>query len=329
MLEERSEMSPGRFWLRSFLAFVGLLAGLLLVEAVLYAVAPYGEFGSARELPHFRRTLETVDRYVVDPAFGFRPRLDTDLYGQHGTRLNAYSIRKNSEVARVLFIGDSVTARGVIVRALESLYGASFEYRNAGVESFNTVQEVAYYKKYNAAVRPDHVVLTFHVNDFESTPVVFLDYRGRMVVYAPNMSAVHVRPWLFRYSRLYRLLLGNFRSRNEDIDAVMAETFNALADLQKILERDGIRFSVLLLPYLKPTSTWSAADSLTYRSALEMFRELDLRHFDLLPVVKGAMALGVSPSATPGDTWHPGPEMARYIAENLHARGLLAPPPEG
>ena len=318
-------MNRGRFWSRSFLACAGILAGLLLVEAVLYAVAPYGEFGSARELPHFRRTLDATELYVVDPEFGFRPRLDTDLYGPHGTRRNAYSIRKTGAVPRILFIGDSVTARGEIVRALESLHGASFEYWNAGVESFNTVQEVAFYKTYNAAVRPDHVVLTFHVNDFESTPVVFLDYRGRMVVYAPNMPAVHVHPWLFRTSRVYRLLLGHVRSRNEDIDAVMAETRGALEDLQNILERDGIRFSVLLLPNLKPMSAWSDADKLTHRLALEMFRELDLRYFDLLPVVKGAMSLGVSPSARPGDTWHPGPEMARYIGEHLHARGLLAP----
>jgi hypothetical protein len=43
----------------------------------------------------------------------------------------------------------------------------------AGVESFNTVQEVAYDRSFNRFIRLDHVILTFHLNDFETTPVAF------------------------------------------------------------------------------------------------------------------------------------------------------------
>ncbi len=50
---------------------------------------------------------------------------------------------------RVLFLGDSVTARGGIIAELASLYGnEQFEYWNAGVESYDTCQEVRYFERY-------------------------------------------------------------------------------------------------------------------------------------------------------------------------------------
>ena len=78
---------------------------------------------------------------------------------------------------RILFLGDSITARGKIVSQLKQLYRTErYEYWNAGVEGYNTFQEVEFFKKHNQHINPDHVILIFTIpNDFEDTPVVFVD----------------------------------------------------------------------------------------------------------------------------------------------------------
>ena len=128
------------------------------------------------------------------------------------TLANDYPLSKSNGKKRLLFIGDSVTRRGHIVDALKDEYGSlKYEYWNAGVESFNTVQEVRYYKHFNRGLRPDEVFLTFHLNDFGTTPVAFREANGSLVVYVTNVPAQRLNPWLFQRSHLYRSWIGATR----------------------------------------------------------------------------------------------------------------------
>jgi hypothetical protein len=136
--------------------------------------ASHRAFGGARNFPSSGAARDNLSTFVIDPDFGFRPILPSGSYTRFGTLANGYAEAKRPGVTRLLFIGDSVTRRGHIVEALKSHYGSQeYEYWNAGVESFNTVQEVEYYRRFNRAIQPDHVILTFHLNDFETTPVWF------------------------------------------------------------------------------------------------------------------------------------------------------------
>ena len=95
------------------------------------------------------------------------------------------------------------------MKALRKLYGdKDYEYWNAGVESYNTLQELAFYKLCNQGVHPDHVILTFHLNDFETTPVSFLDKDGKAVIYIPNCPSREINRYLFEQFHLYRLYVG-------------------------------------------------------------------------------------------------------------------------
>jgi hypothetical protein len=202
------------------LLIAGLGFAIGLAEVVLHALDPGASFGAAQELP-WMRGADRGELFTVDPEFGFRPRLDNAVFDEHGTHRNAYPLEKTPGRERLLFVGDSVTARGRIVDALRALHGdATAEYWNAGVESFNTVQEVAFYRKYNAAIHPDHVIVTFHLNDYETTPIAFRDEAGRLVVYALNQPSREVQPWLFQNSSLYRLWLGSTGGDSGDFRAV-------------------------------------------------------------------------------------------------------------
>src|SRR5215467_10511368 len=133
------------------LLLVSLLVASLSSALVILGVevfhrfkAPYRAFGGAAELTQFRQGGPDSTLWaVVDPHFGFRPVLGEGPYTRFGTLANDYAAAKPPGVQRLLFIGDSVTHRGYIVDALRAVYGSQqYEYWNAGVEAFNTVQEV-------------------------------------------------------------------------------------------------------------------------------------------------------------------------------------------
>jgi hypothetical protein len=301
------------------------LAALVLAELVLRWHSPDSGFGAAEELRGMREGGAELGRlFTVDPEFGFRPVLGGELYGAHGTLRNDYPLDKRAGRARLLFVGDSVTARGRIVDALQEVYGRErLEFWNAGVESFGTVQEVAFYRRYNAAIQPDQVILTFHLNDFETTPIAFRDAEGRLVVFAPNQPARRINRWLFEHSRLYRVWLALVQARGGDYASIADEVRESLAELQGILEADGIRLTVLVLPLMKPYAEWTPQERGARATILGILRQQRIRYFDLLAPLEQAIRRGVAVQEHSGDAWHPSAEVSREFARHLRAQGLL------
>ena len=265
---------------------------------------------------------------MVDPDFGFRPGFGNGYYTAFGTLANDYPLTKSNGKKRLLFIGDSVTRRGHIVDALKDQYGSlKYEYWNAGVESFNTVQEVRYYKHFNRAVRPDEVFLTFHLNDFETTPVAFREANGSLVVYAPNAPLQRINPWLFQRSYLYRSWIGVTTARNTKRVEIVNEVGASLEELKRMVDADGARLTVLVLPILRPLNHWNAEYLENRRRILDILRSLRLRYFDLLEPLNQALADGISAVETGDDLfWHPSPEVAKYFGAYLRRQGLLESP---
>src|SRR6266446_7603445 len=267
---------------------------ILGVEVFHRFKAPYRAFGGAYELTQFRQDAPNgLSTFVVDPDFGFRPVLGEGPYTRFGTLANGYAEAKVPGVRRLLFLGDSVTHRGHIIDALMAEYGSpGYEYWNAGVESFNTVQEVAYYKRFNRPIRPDHVILTFHLNDFETTPIAFRDADGTLVVFAPNWPVRRLNPWLFQHSYTYRYWLGLVTPKKTARAEIMAEVRASLADLERVVAVDGARLTVLVLPILRPVSDWKPEYREYRRLILGLLESLRIRHFDLLEPLQEALAAG-------------------------------------
>ena len=308
---------------------VAVLSSALLilgVEVFHRFKAPYRAFGGAYELTQFRQSASNeLSTFVIDPAFGFRPVLGDGPYTHFGTLVNDYAVAKPPGVQRLLFIGDSVTRAGYIVDALRAEYGSQqYEYWNAGVEAFNTVQEVAYYRQFNRPIHPDHVVLTFHLNDFETTPVAFRDADGTLVVFAPNWPVQRLNPWLFRHSYTYRYWLGLVTPKKAARSEIITEVRASLADLQRLVAVDGARLTVLVLPILQPISAWKPQDREYRRLILDILASMRLRYFDLLEPLNEALAEGAV-VVEPNDAlfWHPSREAATYFARYLRTQHLL------
>jgi hypothetical protein len=297
---------------------------VLALEGGLRWTAPYGDFQAGLELDFRTGSADRSTLFMIDPAFGFRPVLGNGVYSEFGTLANGYTAMRREGVRRILFIGDSVTARGRIIAALRRIYGdEGREYWNAGVESFNVLQEVEYYRRYNSALHPDHVVLTFHNNDFESTPVVFRNRAGKLVVYAPNRPGGQIWSWLFCYSYTYRIYLGLTRNPEQEIKDRAADVYAALRTLRDMLRVEGVRLTVVVHPVLKPYDEWRPAERDSRDTVLRYLTELGIAHLDLQPVTEQALRDGVQVRESPTDVWHPGDAAAEVMARYLADQRLL------
>lgn len=309
-----------RLLLRLAMLALGLMVGTMFAELALRLSLP-AKFTLGGETMNF--AAGTLSSFAADPEVGYLPRLNSPEYDADGCLRNSYPRQKVPGRLRVLFIGDSVTHRGQIVKALRELYGESLEYWNAGVEGFNTAQEVELFLRHNHRIQPDHVVLTFHPNDFLPTPLVYNDAQGHMQLLIPHRERKAMNPWLFSRSHLYRLLLGLTwkRGQGQRVEEVRAQ----LQRLQSDLDARGVQLSVLMLPYIKPYRRWDRAERWNHAQGLALLKELKLRTFDLAPLMEQRAAAGGEHGESPGDAWHPNLETARAFAKKLKQEGLLDP----
>lgn len=300
---------------------IGVAAALCLLEVGLRLTKPYKTHRAAIELRHFRQGGESLAAdYVVDSDFGFRPRLGTDKYSEWGTLPNSYPLEKRPGATRILFVGDSATHRGTLVEGFRAVYGdEDFEYWNAGVESFNTRQELEFYRRFNAKLDPDYVVLTFHLNDFYTTPVAFVDDAGALVVYTPHRPRRRVSPFLFRHLHLYRIYLGYSMSRSAARRQRRADVESALIEFRGAVEPEA-KFQVVVLPILAPLEQWSEDELEDRQAVLRILERHGIVHADLLPVLESEL-LSDRPLGDPeGDPWHLSQEFAAAAADWLSQR---------
>jgi len=304
----------------------GILAAAAVGEAIVRIVDPFSAGRAGMELELFRGDQERMRKlFRLDAELGYVPIFDTGPYDADGflRHGHAYELEDKGERERILFLGDSVTRRARIVRALRREYGdEKYEYWNAGVTAYNTVQEVGYYERYARKSNPDHIVLTFHLNDFYHSPISFVDPEGRVQVVSPYEHLSGLQAWLFEYSHAYRFYLGRTTDK-WDLEASSRDILAALERLKSLAEAEGARLSVLVLPNLQPLEDWHPLWQKRYDRALAIMEELDLRHFTLLEPLQQALADGVDPEETPRDTEHPSAAVAAYFGRFLKARKLL------
>lgn len=306
---------------RAALAFVVALVSLVALELGLRLfVAPAAEF--AAELDGSPSDPQPA-RFEMHTGFGFRPVLGGPDYGPDGALYNNYPREKGPGIERILFIGDSVTARGRIVRALQQRADAATrEWWNGGVESFDLEQTVRYFELHTLALDPDHVVLTFHVNDYQSTPVEFTDPFGQRIHYAPRPRRATHWPHGYDHIHVWRHTMDALFERADDRTRAKANE-RALAHLAQLCRERGIELDVLVLPALQPEADTSATLRRWHQSALAACRSANVRHYDLLEPLQRALAAGIDVQEAPGDWAHPSQAAADTFADHLLAAGFL------
>ena len=295
-------------------------------ELYLRAMNPHEAFNAGWESPgQSPRGPTDVSTYVtLDPDFGWRPTLDTPIYDRYGALRNEYDPNDRKGRIRLLFLGDSVTRRGHTIAALKRLYGdGKFEFWNAGVEGYNPLQEITYYRRFAASLEPDHVILSLHNNDLETIPVAFINDEGRLVVFASNIMLGRVESWLVVHSLLYRGALGLFFDFAEERAKIIQEVRAEFLVFGDELAARGVRLTVILFPIVSPDGQWKIHEAENHQQLRTILADLDLRFFDLTPAYQAAIQCELPVQENTGDTWHPGPEVSELFAAYLHRRGML------
>ncbi len=306
--------------LRLGLLVVGLLGGVVAGETALRILKPPAASGGIQQT---RFPVGQLTDYTPDDECGYLPKINGENYGPQGCVYNDYKLEKTPGRLRVLFVGDSVTHRGRIIDALRKLYGEDkFEYWNAGVESFNTAQEVVLYRRYNRQIKPDLVILTFHNNDFMQTPLVYKE-KGKLQLLTPLHDRNHINTWLFEYSYIYRCYVGrSWRGDQEEKAVRVAEN---LRELDKMVQEDGGKLRVILLPLMKSLKDYDQGENWSRNHALKIVKDLKLPNVDLAPSLEELIPEKKPVEETPGDYWHPNQWAADHMAKTLYQQDILVP----
>jgi hypothetical protein len=224
----------------------------------------------------------------------------------------------------VLFIGNTATYEGALVQAVRNLHGEeTFEYWNAGVPAFNTIQQIEFYKLHNARINPTHVIMTIQPDDIETTPLAFRSRAAELVVYLPNVPRAEIDPWLFENSHAYRFIRGLSISDEDGQHRIMEEYKLRMADFRDVLAREHIRLSIILLPLLAPKELWSREEVKRRTTLLAMLKELRLDYYDLSEAMSETTAMDAKLHEITGELWNPTPEIAQAFARYLTKRGLF------
>ena len=315
-----------------------LLSSLLLAATALLAALALAEIAARVLVPdrkwlhgHDEQAAATAGVLQPDLDLGHLPVLDGKTYDEHGLLREqslAAGAAKQAGVERVLFLGDSVTARSRIVEPLRrACSGNAVEMLNAGIEAANPVQSVEVYMRHQRQLAPDHVILSLHNNDFTSTRVCLRGDDGSLLLCVQGKN-LPFDGGLYDASALYRLWVGA-RCRELNKGDGYLHCAGAVADAVRTLRDEtaarGAKLTVLLLPIFAPLEQWQAHEVASRDLALTMLRDLDVETIDLLPALRELLAAGEDVVQTPGDTWHPGTRCGEHLAAAAVQAGLFGP----
>lgn len=311
---------PLRLLPKFAMALAVAVGATVCAEFVVRAAMPRGRLLSPTAIQEFRLRAEREASMIrPDQALGHAPVLGGPVYDEHGL-LREWAPAGDGAAAprgvrRVLFLGDSVTRRATLVRPLRALAGDDVEFLNAGVESWNPIQEVEFYLRHQARLRPDHVVLSLHNNDLSESTVALL-HDGEFTLCNPGRF-VPVDPDWYRTSILYQLWVHTRhidRLRPEHYTFRAAEVENALARLRDEVAGRGARLTVLVLPILAAAADWQPHERRARELALGMLSRLGVEWVDLQPACEELAASGVAVRVIPTDTFHPGDDCGAVLA---------------
>lgn len=317
-------------------------------DATVVMPAPSSELG-------FRPRPNSQRRLRIHPPGGAGEAWVVERVNRHGFRGPAVSSAKPPGVFRIACLGDSHTYGFAVgdgatwpaqleARLRERLPGRAIEVLNAGVNGYDTVQEVQWLKEGVLGFEPDLVLLAYFAND--------------AVVPNAELDAEVRRDWLLelchplrdnwlatlrRYSRTAEALAeSTYRRRRfaqvgARLHSQIAPDFpgwhrsrQALLTAEERLAELGIEFGVVLFPLLvaEPAAEHGRlASSDPFRIVAQFLEARGIPHFDAEPCLgdRDPEALRVSE----GDM-HAGPEayalvgagVADWLAENRQALGI-------
>lgn len=318
-----------KFWLAPVLFnLFGLSAVILGFEGYLRITEKKADRLTSRALEASKGPAKE-NGFLLDPKLGYVPKTGSDIRDSSGLLRSGIADVANRARKKILFIGDSVTERGRILKALTNLYPNKYQFLNAGVEGYNVIQEVEFYDQFNFHEDVAEVILTFHNNDLYNVPMIYRAADGTIFFYVYGESPVVANAAWFEGSFLYRrFILFKIQKATQHADSkdlLVPQTIESLRHLKSKLAERNISLKVILFPVLKRIVEWYPPEKNSYQHAIEMLTALQIDFEDLRPTLEKGLSEHDPQffQETLGDPWHPNDFAAELFAKFLKQKNFL------
>lgn len=307
-----------KYYRELLLVISSAIGTLVLGDLTLTHYFPLSSVRDVRHLPWIERQLK-FGNFELDSRLGFRPRLNSKRANRFGAVTNEYNDIPRPGVKRLLFIGDSVTHQAHLIRGLRHCLGEeNYEYWNGGVGSYNLEQVVRYYQIFLADVNPDHVIYTFHLNDWENTPTLFVSFDGSIHAFESGYPEFNINKFLYLHSNLYHLYLGHLIGSRRRSELSYRTAAELISTLQEKLTSE--KFTVLINPVALPFNKWSDFERRKHEQTIALLESQRIHHYNLAPWLIEAEALKIPIDGK--DRSHPGPIISAFLARKLCDSGF-------
>ena len=305
-----------------------LIASLLCLFAVEGLTRLVLDDGMLYELEMWKYAREVKMR-DMRPDLGHRHRAnaEAELMGvhvrtdSHGVRGPEIADKAAAGVARIAFVGDSITMGwGVaekevftqqVIAALVKA-GRKVDGFNLGVGNYNTLQELTLFREVGMSLKPDIVALAYFINDAEPIP----QYNDT------GWMTEHSAAWVvmgYRVDSLFRRFgeAPDWKRYYRDLYDAKApgwlQTQKALVDFASTARRIGAELVVFNIPELRELKPYPFADITA--KARAVVEKTGVPFVDLLPTVE---------NLEPASLWVTVPDPhPNAIANTAFAKGMV------
>ncbi len=319
-----------RYFINTCLFLIGVVFSLIILELFLRFSTEYGIDHHLARGSNFWEAYSGTHR--PSKVLGYEPIPNSiPQINSFGMFDREYTLEKRRDTYRIIVLGDSIIAYGVLTRSLADKLNSNlthtFEVWNCGVGGYNIEQHVNYLKYKAIKYNPDMVIIGFCLNDFSlGIPIVYKSGNNKngLIEYYNPYSKVNflMNRLCFRYSYSYRFFMGvaeKFlikidRSQHTDEQENVGKL--NLSAIKIISDKERIPLVVIIFPFFKPLNKYTEFEKNEYGIMLKVIKDLGISYIDLHPYLMNMnlYQLRVSPL----DQVHPSIEGQKIIADIIY-----------
>ena len=242
-------------------------------------------------------------------------KIQTNSYGFRDGEYELTS--KGRYLVRVAFIGDSITLglkvseESTFVRRFEKLArdaypGWKIQAMNFGIDGYQVIQIYELLRTKVLRFLPDKVVYVMCLNDFD-----FDDASGKRILYFKKPNSFFLKKLESLYKRLSQEEYHRYYFERNKRTA-----FHYLWKIHELLDREGIRFQVVLVPVFEESD--DGFNNYPLKDIHQQISKILTEHkIEVVDLSENFAKQDKAPKVYAYDIWHPNEEGHWFIAQQL------------
>ncbi len=274
-------------------------------------------WGHIRTASPQTETFRTNTEYVFDSTFGY---IKSDFENNIERTVHDDTIDY-----RIVILGDSISDYGSYPSLLQEKLSEAFPNKNiriinGGIVGYETTREALLLKKYMSLMKPDLVIIQTCMNDFFSTPVIFMKGATWTAIDGKYQNRF-INAFLFNHFKTYRLFtlihlstlsgMENFDAF-EGTEKQKSVILEPLQTMIHMLNTNGVEYRIVVFPIFND----SKEATMTHDAMMQIIKETNSvgNTVDLLPIYQTHTLQSLEDQQYPG---HPNEKGHTLAADAL------------